>query len=63
MPYDREFPCFVHRQNGDSEILWGATFRIAMVFLALVFGFSPPDFAAMPVVKGTLDETYFSGVL
>jgi len=59
IPYDKEFPCFLHRVNGKTEILWGATYRIAMVFLKLVFGFTPPDPAVLPRVQGTLKESYF----
>ncbi|MFC1505235.1 hypothetical protein ACFL5W_01830 [Thermodesulfobacteriota bacterium] len=59
IPYDREFPCFLQEQNGQAEVLWGATFRIAMVFLALVFGFEPPEMAALPVKRGVLRENYF----
>ena len=54
----KDFPCFVH---DDSELLWGATFRISMAFLEIVFGFKPPDFESLSVVHGTLDNNYLTG--
>lgn len=60
--YKREFPCFRYGPPGARELLWGATFRICMVFLKLVFDFTPPDQAAdLPIVEGTLKESYFTG--
>jgi hypothetical protein len=53
--------CFVHREGEEDEWLWGATFRITMVFMQIVFGFQPPDMAGLPVVERTLDETYLTG--
>ena len=55
---EKDFPCFVH---DNSEQLWGATFRISMAFLDIVFGFKPPDFESLPVVRGTLDINYQTG--
>ena len=60
VPYEKEFPCFVHRHDQQTEILWGATFRMTMEFLKLVFGFVPPEPAALPGVKGLLKQSYFS---
>jgi 8-oxo-dGTP pyrophosphatase MutT (NUDIX family) len=56
-----DFPCFVHAHKGESEVLWGATFRITMIFLETVFRFKPPDIESLPVVHGTLDKNYFTG--
>lgn len=56
------YPCFIHETGETREILWGATFRIVMTFLALVFGFVPPPMGSLEVVRGVLKETYFSGV-
>jgi hypothetical protein len=56
-----EFPCFVHECEGESEVLWGATFGITMAFLETVFGFVPPDMDSLPVVHGSLGETYLTG--
>jgi hypothetical protein len=57
----RDFPCFQFRDNGATEILWGATFRITVLFLEYIFGFTLPDADTLPVVKGRLDRTYLSG--
>ncbi len=57
----QDFPCFLHEHSGEFEILWGATFRITMVFLDIVFGFKPPAMESLPVVLGTLDENYLTG--
>jgi len=60
-PIIKDFPCFLHEHNNSVEKLWGATFRITMVFLEIVFGFKPPDIESLPVVHGTLDENYLTG--
>ena len=57
----KDFPCFLHAHNYGVEKLWGATFRITMVFLEIVFGFKSPDIESLPVVHGTLDENYLTG--
>ena len=57
----KECPCFVHEYQGESEVLWGATFRITMVFLETIFGFKPPDMDSLPVVYGSLGENYLTG--
>ena len=54
------FPCFRYERDGETEILWGATFRITMVFLNYVFGFSPPDIDALPEIRGHLSRSYHS---
>lgn len=53
------FPCFVHRHSNGQDVLWGATFRIVMVFLEVVFGFQSPGVAGLPIVEGDLSEGYF----
>ncbi|MDY6842797.1 MAG: CoA pyrophosphatase [Thermodesulfobacteriota bacterium] len=46
-------PCFVHKEDGQpNEILWGATYKILMSFMRVVFGFSPPDESNRPRVWG-----------
>jgi len=57
----REFPCFMHRQSDESERLWGATFRITMVFLERVFAFRPPPLQHLPLFKAALAEEYLTG--
>jgi 8-oxo-dGTP pyrophosphatase MutT (NUDIX family) len=58
-----DFPCFIHQGKQGTEILWGATFRIAADFLKLVFGFSLPDLDTLPVVRGKRGKTYLNGSL
>ena len=57
----RDFPCFQIKDNGAQEILWGATFRITVLFLEYIFGFRLPDPATLPVIAGHLDRSYLSG--
>lgn len=39
-----DVPCFLVREpNGPGEILWGATLKIILEFLSVVFDFSPPS--------------------
>ncbi len=57
----QDFPCFRLQNQEAGEILWGATYRITMNFLKLVFDFTPPNLTSLPVVEGTLDENYLSG--
>lgn len=57
----KDFPCFLHAHDDRIEKLWGATFRITMVFLEIVFGFKPPDIESLPIVRGSLHENYLTG--
>jgi hypothetical protein len=52
----KDFPCFRHQ----TEVLWGATYRIVMVFLELVYGFKSPRLDALPTIYGYLDKRYFN---
>ena len=61
-PRVRDMPCFMHEQAGEVEQLWGATYRIVMVFLELVFGFKAPALESLQVVHSELDENYRTGV-
>ena len=54
------FPCFRHANNEETEILWGATFRITMDFLKKVFGFLPPDIQSLPEIRGQLSRAYLN---
>lgn len=58
---EREFPCFVHRGRMKDEILWGATFRITINFLSLVFDFFLPDLENLPTVRGQRGTKYLNG--
>lgn len=54
------FPCFCLPDSLEQEILWGATYRIVMNFLELVFGFRPPPMDSLPVVGKRLGEEYIN---
>ena len=57
----RDFPCFTIQGNGATEILWGATFRIAALFLEYVFDFKAPPPDTLPVIEGRLARNYRTG--
>ena len=52
------FPCFRLPDTTEQEILWGATYRMVMNFLELVFEFRPPPMEAMPVVNKQIGSEY-----
>jgi hypothetical protein len=54
------FPCFRIEKAGGAEILWGATYRIAIGFLKQVFDFEPPDMHSLPEIHGHLGKSYLS---
>lgn len=58
-----DFACFRLHPGNDSDLLWGATYRITMAFLKTVLGFEPPPPASRPVIIGSLDRTYLTGSL
>lgn len=60
-PVTQDFPCFLHEKGNEQEVLWGATYRITMLFLDLIFGFTPPPVTTLPIMEGTLDDTYLTG--
>jgi hypothetical protein len=53
-------PSFLHKNGSESEVLWGATCRIALNFLELMFGFAVPADGSLPALKGVMDETYLN---
>lgn len=58
----KRLPCFIHRyREGGREIFWGATLRIALQFLKIVYGFTPPQLESLPAVSGRLTHTYLTG--
>jgi hypothetical protein len=61
LPDVQDFPCFLHRHEQETELLWGATYRITMAFLEQIFGFKPPELASLPIVQGSLDQSYLNG--
>ena len=54
------FPCFRYEKAGETEILWGATYRITIGFLNRVFDFEPPDMHSLPEIQGRLGRSYLS---
>jgi 8-oxo-dGTP pyrophosphatase MutT (NUDIX family) len=61
IPNPWEFPCLVHKEDGEEEILWGATFEIIRTFFKIVFGFSFPVPEKGIVVRRPLPSNYLSG--
>lgn len=59
--HTQDMPCFLYQDGRQTEMLWGATYKIVMSFLARVFGFTPPEPGALPLVPGILDESYIYG--
>lgn len=59
--HESAFPAFRFQSRGRTEILWGATYRIAMAFLERVFGFRPPSPSSGPVVEKRLTADYLTG--
>ena len=61
IPNPWEFPCLVHKEEGEEEILWGATFEIIRTFFKIVFDFSFPAPDKRKVVRRPLPLNYLSG--
>jgi 8-oxo-dGTP pyrophosphatase MutT (NUDIX family) len=61
IPNPWEFPCFVHAENGEEDILWGATLSVIGTFFKIVFGFSLPSPEPGKVIRRPLASNYFSG--
>ena len=61
IPNPWEFPCLVHKEDGDEEILWGATFEIIRTFFKIAFDFCFPMPERGKVVSRRLLLNYFSG--
>ncbi len=57
----RDMPCFIHRLDGEDELLWGATYRITERFLKTIFDFVPPAMASLPVIHRRLGRHYLPG--
>jgi hypothetical protein len=53
-----DFPCFVHNQYKDYDLLWGATYRIITSFLAIVFNFQTPDHRNLALYNGQIGRDY-----
>ena len=61
IPNPWEFPCLVHKEGAEEEILWGATFEIIRTFFRIVFDFSFPVPDKRKVVRRPLPLNYLSG--
>jgi hypothetical protein len=61
IPARDEFPCFVHRHNKEFELLWGATYRIIISFLKIIFNFQPPDHNKLKQYTGQIGQNYMRG--
>ncbi len=55
-----DFLCFIHQEGVDTEILWGATFRIVLNFMKNFFNLILPPQENLPVVPGFLGTLYLS---
>ncbi len=56
-----EFPCFLYPKDHQADMLWGATYRMVIRFLNLVFDHEPPALHELPAVSGKLGRKYFTG--
>jgi len=52
------FPCFRQPDAPETEVLWGATYRMVINFLEQVFDFRPPPMEALPLIRKTLGDEY-----
>ena len=57
----RHYPCFRFQLSNDTEVLWGATYRIVTLFLDYIFGFKPPSLDEISIIEGSLDRNYLTG--
>jgi len=55
-----DFPCFRYRTHHGEEVLWGATYRIVMVFLELMYDFKAPELDTLSIIHGYLHKGYFN---
>jgi hypothetical protein len=55
-------PGYLHTSEHGTDLLWGATFRIVMDFLQIVFRFIPPDITSLSSMTWELAENYFQSM-
>ncbi len=56
------YPCLIHREpDGTEEVLWGASFIIAVQFLRIAMDYRLPDWRSGRVVQRTLTAAYRTG--
>lgn len=53
------YPCYLHQSQNETDLLWGATYRIVLDFLHIIFKFKPPDEKSLPIIDWQLDKHYF----
>jgi 8-oxo-dGTP pyrophosphatase MutT (NUDIX family) len=56
-----EFPCLVHQEDGEQEILWGATYNIIQSFLRLAFDIPLPSPDGRRIIQRPLIANYLTG--
>jgi 8-oxo-dGTP pyrophosphatase MutT (NUDIX family) len=61
IPSPWEFPCLVHLENGEEEILWGATFKVIQTFFQIVFHFAFPSPDSRRIIRRPLAPNYLTG--
>ncbi len=54
------FPCFCLPGGSETEILWGATYRMVVNFLEMVFDFRPPPVKYLPIVNWNVGSEYIN---
>ena len=52
------YPCFIYRDDVARELLWGATFRMVVDFLRIIFEFHVPAMENLPLIEGYLAPGY-----
>jgi 8-oxo-dGTP pyrophosphatase MutT (NUDIX family) len=61
IPNPWRFPCLVHQDNGEEEILWGATFEVVENFFKIVLDFDLPTANLQRIIERPLASNYLSG--
>lgn len=61
IPDPWEFPCLVYKENGEEEILWGATFAIIQSFLKIAFDAPLPSPDGRRIIHRPLVSNYLTG--
>ncbi len=55
---NKYYSCFIHQEENNKELLWGATYRIVICFIKTVFGFEPPASKSLPLIAAKFHKTY-----
>ena len=61
IPNPWNFPCLVFGEEGEEEVLWGATFNIIRTFLKIVCDHPLPFPDGQRVIRRPLVSNYLSG--